>query len=74
MKLKKNKHSGGQGGQGICEQRREYFVKIQKKIGGSGWEVWVDVNGEVKFLWKFKKMGGGGGSWGSDLGSGLGMI
>ena len=47
----------GGGGRGGCEPRSEAFVKIQKKIlggvgsgGGSGWEVRVDVNGEVKLL------------------------
>ena len=53
------------GDQGICEQRSEAFVNIQKKkfggggrggqvrggrVGGSGWGVRMDVNGEVKFL------------------------
>ena len=51
---------GGSGfrGQGGCEQRIEFFVKIQKKKnlagggGGSGWGggVRVDVNEELKFL------------------------
>ena len=50
---------GGGGGQGGCELRSESFVKIQKKMGGSGWGGWVggggggfrvDVNGEVKLL------------------------
>ena len=51
----------GWGGQGGWERRTEAFVKIQKKfffflggggggVGGSGWGVRVDVNGEVKFL------------------------
>ena len=43
---------GGGGGQGVCEQRIEGFVKIQKKKwgGGSVWEgsglggIRVDVN------------------------------
>ena len=35
-------------------------MKIKKKIGGRGgggrvWGVRVDVNEELKFLWKFKK-------------------
>ena len=47
------------GGQGGCEWRSEAFVKIQKKMfffgggpvrGGSGWEVRVDGNGELKLL------------------------
>ena len=62
--------SGWWGGQGGCERRIEVFEKIQKKNwggggsggrgGGSGWwgGVRVDVNEELKFLWKFK-MGGG---------------
>ena len=53
----------GQGGgvglgvrQGGWEQRSEACVKIQKKklggggVGGSGWGVRVDVNGEEKLL------------------------
>ena len=49
--------------QGVCEQRIEVFVKIQKKKkiggGGAGGEGWVrfwgggvrvDVNEELKFL------------------------
>ena len=59
---------GGLGGQGGCERRIEFFVKIQKKMGGSGsgWGgggVRVDVNKELKFLRKFKNIffwGGGG--------------
>ena len=54
------------GGQGGCERRSEAFVKIREKnwVGGGGggsgasgwgWGVRVDVNGEVKLLWKFKK-------------------
>ena len=51
-----------EGGQGECERRSEAFVRIQKNIffwggggggGGAGGRVggiWVDVNGEVKFL------------------------
>ena len=51
------------GGQGGWERRIEAFVKIQKKnciflgggvggvgLGGLGWGVRVNVNGEVKFL------------------------
>ena len=71
------KNWGGGGGwgsirgqvQGRCERRSEYFVKIKKTkktIGGSGGQVWgvrVDVNAELKFLWKLKKktIGGSGG-------------
>ena len=55
------------------ERRIEVFVKIQKIIGGGGVGVRVDVNREVKFLWKFKNFffffffffwGGGGGGQG----------
>ena len=67
----------GLGGQGGCERSIEVFVKIQKKklgggVGGSGrvlgggvglGGVRVDVNEELKFLWKFKKKKLGG--WGS---------
>ena len=54
----------GGGGQGGCERRIEVFVKIQKKMGGSGWGggVRVDVNEELKYLGKFKKKKIGGGS------------
>ena len=48
------------GGQGGCEQRIEFFVKIQKKIfwggggsrggSGTGGGVRMDVNEELKFL------------------------
>ena len=59
------------GGQGGCERRIEFFVKIQKKkqLGGggrggegSGWGVRVDEIEELKFLRKFtkKKFRGGG--------------
>ena len=51
------------GCKGGCEQRSEAFAKIQKKMlgvgvgsGASGWEVRVDLNGEVKFLLKFKTL------------------
>ena len=45
------------GGQGRCEQRSEFFVKIQKKMGGGG-QVGggmfggsqVGVNKELNFL------------------------
>ena len=54
------------GGQGGCERRIEVFVKIQKKIGGSGCGVWsggggvrVDVSEELKFLRKFTQKNGG---------------
>ena len=57
------------GGQGGWEWRIEAFVKIQKKKiggggvggvgsgggGGVGFEVRVDVNGEVKFFVKIQK-------------------
>ena len=54
----------GFGGQGGCERRTEVFEKIhKKKSGGGGWGWWVfgwggggvriDVNEELKFLWKF---------------------
>ena len=50
----------GSGGQGRCEQRSEFFVNLQKKIGGGG-QVGggvrggggvhrVDVNNDLKFL------------------------
>ena len=70
---------GGCSGWGVqsgCERRIEVFVKIQKKLlgGGSGGEglgrvgvglgVRVDVNKELKFLGKFTKNRGGGGSVG----------
>ena len=66
----------GLGGQGGCERRTEVFVKIQKKkkmgggsvggVGGSGWEVRVDVNEELNCFLNSKKkkiffFGGGGG-------------
>ena len=48
---------GGRGGQGICEQRSEVFVKIKKKLGGGGvgGQVGggghrVDVNKQLTFL------------------------
>ena len=48
----------GRGGQGEWERRIEAFVKIQKNnffflgggVGGIGFGVRVDVNGDVKFL------------------------
>ena len=58
----------GLGVQGGCERRMEVFVKIQKKKksgggsgggtvgGGGGGGVRVDVNEELKFLGKFKKI------------------
>ena len=66
------------GGQGGCGRRIEVFVKIQKKnwgvggcrVGGGG--VRVDVNEELKFLGKFKKKIGGGGSGGVRGGVGSG--
>ena len=33
------------GGQGGCLRRIEVFVKIKKKIGGSGWGSWVGGSG-----------------------------
>ena len=61
MKIQKQIGGGGGLGQGVglggwvgWEQRSEACVKIQKKmggrVGGSGWGVRVDVNGEVKLL------------------------
>ena len=68
-------------GQGGCERRIEVFVKIKKngggggwggRVGGSGWGVVrvVDVNEELKFLGKFTKKLGGGGSGGGGVGRG----
>ena len=52
----------GPGGQGGFERRIKVFVKIQKKWGGRvGGGVRVNVNEELKFLGKSKKMGGRGG-------------
>ena len=77
----------GLGGQGGCDRRIEVFGKIHTKKsgggsiwgggGGSGWGVRVDVNEELKLLWKFKKkknffwggggrVGGGGGQDGCE--------
>ena len=71
------------GGQGGCERRIEFFLKIQKKkfffsfffwggggrgrVSGRVWGVRVDVNEELKFLGKFTKKLGGGGGMGSDV-------
>ena len=50
---------GRVGGQGRCDQRSEFFVKIQKKdrggVGsgrgvGLGWGIRMDLNEELKFL------------------------
>ena len=52
------------GGQGGCERRSKAFVKIQKKMGGGGRGIRVDVNifcensKHFFFFW-----GGGGGVW-----------
>ena len=52
-------------GEGGYVQRMEVIVKRKKvRGGGGGGGVRVDVNGEVKLLWKFKKKFLGGG-WGS---------
>ena len=40
----------GWGCQGRCERRIGVFVKIQKKMGGSGWGARVNMNEELKFL------------------------
>ena len=68
------------GGQGGCERRIEFFVKIQTIFYfiwggggvGSGWGVRMDVNEELKFLGKFTKKWGGGGVGGSGGRVGLG--
>ena len=56
------------GGGGICTKNGSYSEKGKKSGGGGGGGVRVDVNGEVKLLWKFKKkiflVGGGGGGGG----------
>ena len=63
------------GGQGGCERKIAVFVKIPKNGGGGGRWIWggggglgsgvrVDVNEELKFLRKFKKIRGGGGRLG----------
>ena len=65
------------GGHGGCKRRIEAFVKIQKKIGGSGGSgrqgsgsgVRVDVNEDLQFLRKFTKKKFEGGS-GGGLGGG----
>ena len=71
MKIKK-KNGGGPGGrvggQDVCERRIEVFVKIHKRIGGGGGGgvglggVRVVVIEDLKFLGKFTKKIGGGGS------------
>ena len=78
--------SGWWGGQGLCERRIEFFVKIKKNgggVGGGGWSgrgegsgwggVRVDVNEELKFLGRFTKTnrGGGVGRGGGRMGVGL---
>ena len=62
----------GWGCQGGCKRRIEVFGKVHKKNRGGGWGVGrgdrVDVNGELKFLGKFKKqIVGGGGGGGSEV-------
>ena len=59
------------GGVGICTKNGSYIEKEKKSGGGGGGGgggVRVDVNGEVKLLWKLKKkffwVGGGGGGVG----------
>ena len=72
--------SGGGGGQGGCEQRIEVFVKFKEKKfgggvgsgeGGSGWGDRVDVNEELKFLGKLKKIFF---FWGGSRGGGSGWM
>ena len=73
---------GGGGGQGGCDRRIEKFLgKFTKKKFRGGGTVWgggggvrVDVNEELKFLCKFKKIGGGGGVSGVGLGGGSGWM
>ena len=43
------------GGVGICTKNGSYSEKGKKVRGGGGGGVKVDVNGEVKLLWKVKK-------------------
>ena len=59
IKKKRKLAGSGWGGQGGCERRIEFFVKIQKKKWGGGgrgrgrgrvWGVRVDVNEELKFM------------------------
>ena len=60
------------GGGGICTKNGSYS-ETEKSQGGGVGGVRVDVNGEVKLLWKFKKKkigGGGGGRVGGGGGSG----
>ena len=57
----------GLGGQGGCDRRIEKFLgKFTKKNFRGGGSVWgggvrVDVNEELRFLYKFKKKKNGGG-------------
>ena len=83
MKIKKKKLGGGGrggegsglGGQGGCDRRIEKFLgKFTKKNSGWG-SVWgggvrVNVNAELKFLRKFKKIFWGGGDGGCRGGGG----
>ena len=59
-------------GEGGYVQRMEVKVKRKKVRGGGGFR--VDVNGEVKLLWKFKKNGGGGSDWAGGGGGGGGGV
>ena len=82
VKIQKKIRGGGgssRRGQGECERRSEFFCGNSKTncggtcggVRGSGWGVRVDVNGELKFLWKFKKNGGGVGLGGQVWGGGV---
>ena len=73
MKFKNIFFWGGGGCQDGCERRIEVFVEIQKKKNIfflEGGRVRVNVNREVKSLWKFKNklfFGGSGREWGVGL-------
>ena len=77
----------GWGGQGGCDLRIEYFVKIQKKIwgggggwsgggGGLGWGCQGGCDLRIEFFVKIQKKnwGGGGGSGGGGGGGGGGGV